>query len=287
MVKVRFDKLTNVFHLIAKFHRYKQDSTAPTRLCEEDVTALLNVVSGKRNLDERTSVFRSELQKCKKHFDLVRQRRFAAERDCPKILQKVKALYWLTELMIDGLKQQTNRYNYELKLALCGRQLGLGLNDLKALCTGVYSLNALRQRLAGMDKKLNTNEHFHSLYATVGPSYLRSAVENPSFDHSFESFLIFVFTNTQTIRTTKEENIRLAEYHKQHEMVSPQHSYQQVGITTLIQTNGRTPKRRQWHFILNDMYSIGDEVDGLPFDTIISIEEAIATYPELKGLAPF
>lgn len=195
-----------------------------------------------------------------------------------EIQRKLGHAYHLMEIMWKDI-ENTRDGRKTSKFEFYQRIIGLVVNDLPQIKTGLYSVNALMNKLSNKDN-LNTDEHFYSLYANASAEMILTGLEM-RLNFNIDDFARMVYSFNQTVRTTVKENMLLANYHREHTMISPQESYDAVGVSELIIVEKTSTRvQRAYELLLNEL-----EVDYSdlkpPFRTI-TLEEAFEKYPELK-----
>lgn len=170
------------------------------------------------------------------------------------------------------------------KLYDYGRMIGLRVNDMSNIPTNIWTTAALLNLVNGK-AKLNTDEHFYSLYANAGPDMIFAALEKDiRFDIDDLGFLVYKYN--QTIKATCQENNVLGVYHRNNKMIDPETSYREVGVSQLVMfPQKNTLIKDAWHLLFEQWELDPNDIE-VPFSNVITLEEAAEMHPELKKLLP-
>jgi hypothetical protein len=170
------------------------------------------------------------------------------------------------------------------KLYDYGRMIGLRVNDMSNIPTNIWTTAALLNLVNGK-AKLNTDEHFYSLYANAGPDMIFAALEKDiRFDIDDLGFLVYKYN--QTIKATCQENNVLGVYHRNNKMIDPETSYREVGVSQLVMfPQKNTLIKDAWHLLFEQWELDPNDIE-VPFSNVITLEKAAEMHPELKKLLP-
>jgi hypothetical protein len=241
-------------------------------------------------LKEVVHLIRSRL----KSFDTLRGREEAARRDVVKLQESLGRIYdfvgdaWRRINRIHDKEPQ----NVAKEIKAAGRPVGLMVNDLPAVLTQMYTVEALRNIIRYKSINHNTaqicDEHFWSLYTYGGPKIVELAFSHQR-DWNIAHLVQDVYGYNQTAKTTKEENYRLAEHHKNYDLVTPQESYTAAEVSPLVYCPKPMESKvmMMWRF-MHEMVDL-DYVRSphKPFDECLMLDEAIELYPDLKDIRKY
>lgn len=227
-------------------------------------------------------------------FETLRGREKNARRDVTNLQESLGRLY---DFVGDAYKRINRIHNNEphiidKEIRAAGRPVGLMVNDLPVVLTQMYTVESLRNIIKYKSINHNTakicDEHFWSLYTYAGPKIVEAAFsqqENWNIAHLIQD----VYGYNQTAKTTKEENYRLADYHKNHSLVTPQISYTAANISPLVYCPKATESKvmMMWRFVheFADLDYIRSP--HKPFDNCMKLDEAIELYPDLKDIRTY
>jgi len=229
-----------------------------------------------------------------KSFETLRGREEIARRDVVKLQDALGRIF---DLVGDSWKRIERLHDKEpqnvaKEIKAAGRPVGLMVNDLPAVLTQMYTIEALRNIIKYKSANHNTakicDEHFWSLYTYGGPEIIRQALAH-QINWNIAHLVQDVYGYNQTAKTTKEENSRLAEYHKTDDFETPQISYTAAEISPLVYCP--KPMESKVMMMWRIMHGIVDldyvRSPHKPFDECLMLDEAIELYPDLKDIKKY
>lgn len=229
-----------------------------------------------------------------KNFDTLHRREEAARRDVVKLQESLGRIYDF----VGDARNRINRIhdkepqNVAKEIKAAGRPVGLMVYDLPAVLTQMYTVEAMRNIIRYESINHNVakicDEHFWSLYTYGGPKIVEQAFSHQR-DWNIAHLVQDVYGYNQTAKTTKEENSRLAEYHKNNDLVTPQISYTAAEVSPLVYCPKPMESKvmMMWRF----MHGIVDldyvRSPHKPFDHCYMLDEAIEEFPDLAPIRKY
>jgi hypothetical protein len=263
-------------------------------LSEEECVFLSAPFARKRIPDPKLKEVVQLLRTRLKVFDTLHKREEAARRDVVNLQNSLGRMYDMVDdawKRIDRIHDKEPQ-NVAREIKAAGRPVGLLIYDLPVVLTQMYTVEALRNIIKY--KSINHNkaqicdEHFWSLYTYAGPKIIEHAFSH-QINWNIAHLVQDVYGYNQTAKTTKEENSRLAEYHKNHDLVTPQISYTAAEISPLVYCPKPMESKvmMMWRF-MHDIVDL-DYVRSphKPFDHCYMLDEAIEEFPDLKNIRKY
>lgn len=276
------------------FEKYKTDPSIVDTLDIEALHELCSLLKRKSAITDHIKDLRTSCQSRINYLTVIRDREALAARDVTKLRRSLGRMY---DVIDDSWKRiqrvhSKEPHNVARELKAMGRIIGLMVYDLPVVQTQLYSIAALKNicKYKSIDHKTAaiTDEHFWSLYTYAGPKIIEQALSYGS-NWDISHLVQDVYGYNQTSKTTKEENSALAKYHEQHDLISPQLSYDAVGIGDLVYC----PKPMESKVMM--MWRMMHEMVDLdyirsphkPFTTILTVDQAIEQHPEIKDIRKY
>ena len=263
-------------------------------LNEEECAYLSAPFARKRIDDPKLKEVVHLLRARSKNFETLHGREEIARRDVVKLQDALGRLFDIVDdswKRIDRLHDKEPQ-NVAKEIKAAGRIVGLSVNDLPVVQTQMYTIEALRNiikyKSANHNKAKICDEHFWSLYTYGGPEIVRMALAQ-QINWNIAHLVQDVYGYNQTAKTTKDENLRLSEYHKTNDLETPQVSYTAAEVSPLVYCPKPMESKvmMMWRF----MHGIVDlnyvRSPHKPFEVCYMLDEAIEAYPDLKNIRKY
>ena len=279
------ERLTTDEAILTIFDKYQNDPSIVNTIELPTIQHIHDILRGKHLIDGSVKQLRTDCATRLDTLSKLERREVSARNDLDKLRMSLGRLY---DLVTDAVKRIDGRkHDINVELRAVGRVVGLAVNDLPVVQTQMFTVDAIRNIIAA-NSTIHYNakicdEHFWSLYTYGGPKIVELAMKNKR-NLNFAKFLQAVYGYNQTAKTTKDENYRLAEYHKTHDLITPQVSYSAVGVSPLVYC----PKQLESKVMM--MWRFMHEEHGLdyirsphkPFDHCLTFDQAVELYPDLE-----
>ena len=263
-------------------------------LNEEECTYLSAPFSRQRIDDPKLKEVVHLLRARSKKFTTLHGREEIARRDVVKLQNALGRLF---DLVGDSWKRIDRLHDKEpqnvaKEIKAAGRVVGLSVNDLPVVQTQMYTIEALRNiikyKSANHNKAKICDEHFWSLYTFGGPEIIRMALAH-QINWNIAHLVQDVYGYNQTAKTTKEENLRLSEYHKTNDLETPQVSYTAAEVSPLVYCPKPMESKvmMMWRFMHGLVELDYVRSPHKPFDDCLMLDEAIEAYPDLKNIRKY
>ena len=260
------------------YKRYLEDKNYLSDLVEEELEAINKSLFRKR-LKGTEALYRDDVRA-----ELAsREYQIRVQKKSRDLLNTLRVIFCAKEALWKNIRDGDPGLATK-KLYDYGRMIGLRVNDMSNIPTNIWTTNALLNLVNGKSK-LNTDEHFYSLYANAGPDMIFAALEKDiRFDIDDLGFLVYKYN--QTIKATCQENNVLGVYHRNNKMIDPETSYREVGVSQLVMfPQKNTLIKDAWHLLFEQWELDPNDIE-VPFSNVITLEEAAELHPELKILLP-
>ncbi len=271
-------------HWIDLFIYYEEDPTMVSRLTLDELETIVGrILFNKRNLSDSCKQFRAACQKelerrvaeIRKH-ELAKVQSEGIHHELAKDFDDVE-YYWKN---IRDLREKHRYKRADELLKKRGRKVGQVLYDYTPLPTNLYSVGALLNIYNGKAKE-NTGEHFMSLHSNAGPLMLEEAI-SIGIKYDIHHYALAVYKNIHTVITTKHENVLLQQYHTNNKMITPQTSYDAVGMAILVDVP-KPPTRTKlaWHYLFKNL-EVEPKIPH-PFTNVLPLECVVEKYLDIDA----
>ncbi len=251
---------------------------------DEEVDRLVNhVLFNKRNLSETTKEFRTKLQEELARRESEKQKHKLARIQAEGIHHELTKDFSDVEYYWKNIRDLREKQRYGRATDLLkkrGRKVGQVLYDYTPLPTNLYSVSALLNIYNGKANE-NTGEHFMSLHSNAGPSILEEAI-SIGIKYDIHHYALAVYKNIHTVITTKHENNLLQQYHKTNKMITPQTSYDAVGMAILVDIP-KPPTRTKlaWQYLFKNL-EVEPKISH-PFTNVLPLDCVVEKYLDIDA----
>ena len=274
-------------HWLNLFEQYEAASVDLRRslvksLKDEEVDHLVNhELYNKRTLSETTKELRTKLQERILRKESEEQKHKLAKIQAEGIHDELSKDFPDMEYYWKNIRDLRDKQKYRRAGELLkkrGRKVGQVLYDYTSLPTNLFSVRALINISNGRAKD-NTAEHFMSLHSNAGPSMLEEAI-SIGIKYDIPDYALAVYKNIHTVITTKSENILLQKYHTNNKMITPQISYDAVGMTILVDIpKPITRTKLAWQYFFK---TLDIKVQNThPFTNVLPLDRVVEQYLDI------
>ena len=280
--------------LLSLFEKYKTYPEIVDMLQLKELEELDELLQGKSAIHSHIKELRTDCRNRLIYLTTYNNRIVRARRDVGQLQDSLGELFNLTESYWKRLKRMISASPQDIAktLRIGGRCIGLAINDLPNVYTNLYSINALRNvckhRTTDHATARIVDEHFWSLYTYAGPRVLELALEH-DLKWDIDDLTQAAFGFNQTCKTTKKENSALSTYHENNDLINPQVSYDEASVSDLVYCP-RTMEEEvmmKWRFMHEIVGLDYAKTPHKPFRSILSLDEAIEKYPEIKKIRKY